>query len=67
MKLIYAAQTVDSEVRDMEISYCPATAIGHDVSRRCLVADNILVGNGRLAPVTAGSSGAGGSASFFSR
>jgi hypothetical protein len=61
MKVIFVANTQSSTIKRMRISDCPATAIGYDESRNCLIEDNIITNVGRLSPrsLGAGYSGIG--------
>lgn len=61
MKLLQLTQTVDAVISGMGILNCPATAIGYDLSTRCLITGNTILNAGRLAPISDSFAGAAGS------
>lgn len=60
-KLIIADNTVDSYVSNMAILNSPATAIGWDISERCIIEGNTVVNAGRFAYVNNDRGGTSGS------
>lgn len=60
-KLILIDRTLDSHIRNCSILNSPATAIGYDVSQRCVIENNTILNAGRFAHVNSNRGNSSGS------
>jgi endoglucanase len=60
-KLILIDRTLDSAIRNCSILNSPATAVGYDVSQRCIIEGNTILNAGRFAIVNSNRGNSSGS------
>lgn len=60
-KLVLADRAIDSNVRNCSILNSPATALGFDVSQRCIIEGNTILNAGRFAYVNSDRGNSSGS------